>query len=123
MSLTIARTDRTWPPIIAIDGALNTHTVGPCMEQTRDQVEGSFVLDLSGVYSCDPAGASALVELQNSVARRGDRCVFAALSYPVARTLRTTGLARLVSIYPTIEIARQRLRTSLTATSTTANGR
>lgn len=112
MSLKIARTDHEWPPVIAIDGVLTAGTAGACLDQIADRFEDSFVVDLSGVYACDPAGATALVDLQTKVSRRGGRCVFAALSYPVARALRTTGLGRLVSISSTASIARRRLATA-----------
>ena len=57
-----------------------------------------LIVDLSKVTSCDPAALPVLVRVKQAIAREGGRLVLVAPSYPVARALRTTGLARSLEI-------------------------
>jgi anti-anti-sigma factor len=61
-----------------------------------------LILDLSPVLSCDASGLAVLIATQRRARLLGIAMRLAAPSPPVARLLRSTGLARSFTIYPAL---------------------
>lgn len=92
--------DRT---VIRLDGALNLAGAPALRERLIGVLHrgaNPLILDLSRVLSCDASGLAVLIGTQRRARLLGVAMRLAAPSPPVAKLLRSTGLARFFTIHP-----------------------
>jgi anti-anti-sigma factor len=93
--------DRT---LVQLSGGLDFAAAPALREQLIDVLHrgtGLLILDLSHVLSCDAAGLAVLIGTQRRASLLGTKVRLLAPSLPVRQVLRSTGLDRSFSIYPT----------------------
>ncbi|WP_236004048.1 STAS domain-containing protein [Nonomuraea antri] len=100
--------------VLRVAGDLDERAPFALREETAPLVRGTedarLVLDLTGVTSCDSAGAGALLAALKRTVLAGGRLALAAMPPDILRDFRQRGLDRAFTIHDTVEQALEDLR-------------
>lgn len=94
--------------VLTVSGELNLYTssgFGAAARTAAGDGHPHLILDLAAVSFCDSSGLSALITLFRWVQNTGGSLTLAAVPERMARLLEMSGVARIVSDFPSVEEA------------------
>lgn len=86
--------------VITLSGALNASLGERLLEKLKTQLERArnVLIDLTDVDYLDSAGMGALVSIQMSTKRKGDRCILAGLQGAPLEVMKSSQLLRIFQV-------------------------
>ena len=96
--------------VTRLTGKLSLETVHDFLCMVRSEPASYLVLDLSGVYFLDSAGAGALVGLFISRRNTGKRLALAALAQHGIAVLQVSALIHVLPLYASVDLAIRQFR-------------
>ncbi|MBC6457251.1 STAS domain-containing protein [Actinomadura sp. HBU206391] len=93
--------------VVAVSGELNLFTSGGLSAAAQAEAgdHAHVILDLAGVPFCDSSGLNSLIILYRRLQAVGGSLCLAAVPERLVRLLHTTGVQRLIPVYPTVDDA------------------
>jgi len=100
--------------IITLSGALNASLGERLLEKLKTQLERArnVLIDLTDVDYLDSAGMGALVSIQMSTKRKGDRCILAGLQGAPLEVMKSSQLLRIFQVQDSRQAALDELAQS-----------
>jgi anti-sigma B factor antagonist len=111
--LTVTARDVASGILLELGGELDYHTA-PQVIQTLKGVTlaagRQLIVDLSALTFCDSSGIATLIAARGHAMKAGADIVLAAVPARVIRTLTIIGMARLITVHPTAQVAAEQWR-------------